>query len=86
MLRRVINPQVSSSREPLLSLVEDGLKIRGACDTREAATVDNWLMGQFKCGRWSQCAAIRADEWHIPDISPRIALDKGGNTADQEAE
>jgi hypothetical protein len=42
--------------------------------------------GQFTHEGWFQGAAIGVDEWHCPDISVTIALEKGGNTADQELE
>jgi hypothetical protein len=45
-----------------------------------------WWMDEFKCERWFQCATIGADERHCADISVTITLERGGNTADQEAE
>jgi hypothetical protein len=43
-------------------------------------------MDLFKGEEWFQCAAIGADEWHCLDISVTIALERDGNTAEQEAE
>jgi hypothetical protein len=58
----------------------------GAWEAREAASMGNWWMGSFKCEGWLQYGVMGAGEWYCPDISVIIAFERGGNTADQEAE
>jgi hypothetical protein len=43
-------------------------------------------MNSFKCEESFQCVAIGDDEWYYPDIFVTIALERGDNKTDQEAE
>jgi hypothetical protein len=47
-----------------------------------------WTIGERASLREGclQSVSIGADEWHYPDISVTIVLERGGNTANQEAE